>query len=227
MLDIQSYLVSNNCHHTILLLQHPPTFTVGRRQSNSQDDTVQEEKRLGKLGAEFIYSKRGGEITFHGPGQLVGYPILNLKKLPNPMGIREYVDAIQDTILKTCALDFNLEEARLTQDTGVWIGNERKIAAIGVQVQRYITSHGFALNCNTDLTWFDNIIPCGLEGKTATSLTKETGRVIQVEEVVPKLLERLSSKFQMPVIDLEDCDPNLSKLLDEMNRNGSIPKNNL
>jgi lipoate-protein ligase B len=212
MVNIQNYLVANQCHHTLLLLEHKPCYTVGRRLG--PQNCKNEEERLSKLGAEFIYSKRGGEITFHGPGQLVGYPIMNLKGLEEHYGVRKYIDCIQDILIETC-LDFNVK-TMVTKDTGVWVNDQKKIAAIGIQVQRHITSHGFALNCNTDLNWFDQIVPCGLKGKTATSLSAETHRVVTVEHAIPKLLERMSRKLKLEAVELKDVDSDLDAKLTQM-----------
>ena len=172
----------------LLLLQHFPTFTVGQRIKQ-----FSEQRQLEALGAKFYYTKRGGEITFHGQGQLVGYPILNLQNYN--IGVREYVNRIEQVLIDTCQ-NFEITACR-TQDTGVWVGKEldRKIAAIGIQVQRHITSHGFALNCDTDLEWFEKIVPCGLEGKVATSLTMETGRPISIENTLSILQNNFKNVF--------------------------------
>ncbi|CAJ0914933.1 15660_t:CDS:2, partial [Entrophospora sp. SA101] len=136
-----------------------------------------------------------GKITFHGPGQLVCYPILNLNNFK--LSVRSYVASIEKLIIDTCS-EYKIK-ARTTKDTGVWVENE-KICAIGIQVQRFITSHGFALNCNTDLRWFNHIIPCGIEGKSVTSITKElnkrggeTNQEISVEQVLPILFKKFNT----------------------------------
>ncbi|CAG8536576.1 11254_t:CDS:2, partial [Diversispora eburnea] len=156
-LNLQRFLVQSKLDSIssdfLLLLQHPPTYTTGRRDLNNNDNKE---------------TLRGGQTTFHGPGQLVGYPILNLRNFG--LSVRNYVCAIEHVIIKTCET-FNIN-AQTTEHTGVWIDNE-KICAIGIHIQRFMTSHGFALNCNNDLSWFDHIIPCGLEDKKHTSLTKE------------------------------------------------------
>lgn len=133
----------------ILMLQHPPTFTTGRSQVNDRQGQL-----LKSLGAEYFNTKRGGQTTFHGPGQLVGYPIFNIKTL----GVRKYVSNLESVLIKTCQ-DYGID-ASTTNDTGVWVGKSRKIAQIGIQVSRHITMHGFALNANVDLDWFSHIVPC-------------------------------------------------------------------
>ncbi|KAI9208126.1 uncharacterized protein BJ171DRAFT_405697, partial [Polychytrium aggregatum] len=151
--------------NVLLLVEHPPTYTAGRRIKGTTDS---EGPRLQALGAEYFETLRGGQTTFHGPGQLVGYPILNLQA--HEIGVRSYVSNIENTLIQTCA-KFGIN-ATTTQDTGVWI-QDRKIAAIGIHVKRHITAHGFALNCDTDLRWFDHIVPCGLPDKKITSLSQE------------------------------------------------------
>ena len=217
MTNIQNYMVENQCYHTLLLLEHKPCFTVGRRLG--PQNCKNEEERLSKLGADFVYSKRGGEITFHGPGQLVGYPIINLKELDEQYGVRKYVDCIQEILIETCA-DFQVK-AKLTKDTGVWVNDHKKIAAIGIQVQRHIASHGFALNCNTDLSWFDHIIPCGLEGKTTTSLSAETNRLVTVEQVIPRLIDVMATKLKLIAVDLKEVDSDLDAELTKISKLGA------
>ncbi|RKO92051.1 hypothetical protein BDK51DRAFT_14997, partial [Blyttiomyces helicus] len=152
-------------HGIILTLEHPPTFTAGRRIRGTVDD---EGQRLARVGAEYFETQRGGQTTFHGPGQLVVYPILDLRTFQ--LGVRDYVDLLQSVAIESCAA-FGIT-AGLRPETGVWIG-DAKIAAVGIQVRHHITSHGFALNCNTDLTWFDHIVPCGLPDRTVTSISQE------------------------------------------------------
>uniref|UniRef100_A0A9J7XDQ5 lipoyl(octanoyl) transferase n=1 Tax=Cyprinus carpio carpio TaxID=630221 RepID=A0A9J7XDQ5_CYPCA len=138
---------------------------------------------------------RGGLITFHGPGQLVCYPVLNLGCFRK--SVRWYVCELERTVIKTCA-QFGIE-ASTSPDTGVWAG-DNKICAIGIHCGRYITSHGLALNCNTDMSWFDNIVPCGIMGKGVTSLSRELGRDVPTEEAVPKLLEAFTEQFNCTLI---------------------------
>ena len=184
-------------HDRILLCQHHPVYTVGIRTKDYIDQT--EKARLMQLGAEFIYTDRGGLITFHGPGQLVCYPILNLKQYN--LSLRCYIHKLEEVIMQTCH-KFGVATHR-TDDVGIWVG-DNKIAAIGVHCQRHVTSHGLALNCNTDLSWFSHIVPCGLEGKSVTSLTREVfgvgsgGEEYTVDTVTPYLVDSFAEVF--------DCD---------------------
>ncbi|KAK4515149.1 valine--tRNA ligase [Mucor velutinosus] len=181
-LELQSYLVSRRHKITqntletsepadmICLLEHPPTFTAGRRIRGKTEQ--EEEERLKKLGADYYETMRGGQITFHGPGQLIAYPILDVRDYQ--LNVRCYVSRLEKTIIDCCA-KYDIQ-ANTTENTGVWVGQDKKIAALGVHLQRYVSSHGLALNCNVDLNWFDQIVPCGLSDKGVTSITKETGQ---------------------------------------------------
>ena len=166
---------------TVLLLEHPPVFTAGRR-------TEAHERPFD--GTPVIDVDRGGKITWHGPGQLVGYPII---KLPDPMNVVSYVRKLEDLLIRTCA-DLGLETIKIEGRSGVWLPAtetqpERKIAAIGVRVAQGVTTHGFAINANPDLTWYDRIVPCGIPDAGVTSLSKELGRKVTVEEILP-IVER-------------------------------------
>lgn len=174
--------------NTLIITEHNPVYTIGIRTKNY---TIEDEEKLKELGAEFHKTNRGGLITFHGPGQLVVYPIIHLKHF-NP-SIRWYVCHLEKTIIDLCK-KYGIK-AETTADTGVWV-EDRKICAIGIHASRYITSHGLALNCETDLKWFDKIVPCGIEGKSVTSLSKELNRSVSINEVLPKFLESFSDVFQ-------------------------------
>ncbi|OQR78366.1 putative lipoyltransferase 2 [Tropilaelaps mercedesae] len=166
--------------NTLVLVEHSPVYTIGIRTNAYLPS---EEERLKKLGADFVRSDRGGLITFHGPGQLVIYPILHLASFTQLCrSIRSYVCHLEQSVIDTCKT-FGVEATR-TKDTGVWIqGKSLKIAALGIHCSRYVTTHGAALNCNTDLTWFDHIVPCGLNGKGVTSLSRELDRNVTIDEV--------------------------------------------
>jgi len=166
-LETQNYL---------LFVEHPPVFTLGK--SGNINNVLLSEERLNEKGIEFFRTNRGGDITFHGPRQIVGYPILDLEKFDTDIG--HYLRNLEEVIILTLA-DYKIEAGRSKGETGVWIdpeikGRERKICAIGVRCSRWITMHGFAFNINTDLSYFSHIIPCGIQNKQVTSLQKELGR---------------------------------------------------
>ncbi|XP_022658631.1 putative lipoyltransferase 2, mitochondrial [Varroa jacobsoni] len=185
-----------NPENTLILVEHTPVYTVGIRIKNYG---VSEEDRLKKLGADFIRSDRGGLITFHGPGQLVVYPILHLASFAHlRKSVRNYVCHLEQSVIDTCKT-FGVETIR-TADTGVWL-KERplKIAALGIHCARYVTTHGAAVNCNTDLEWFDHIVPCGLEGKGVTSLSQVLNRNVTIEEVKKNYVPMFEKSFNCQV----------------------------
>ncbi|RUS28701.1 hypothetical protein BC938DRAFT_481550 [Jimgerdemannia flammicorona] len=182
----------------LILLEHPPTFTAGRRIKGQDEEGT----RLKVLGADYVETLRGGQATFHGPGQLVGYPILDIRNYK--LSVRCYVSSLEKTIIETCA-KYDIK-AETTEHTGVWMNGTHKIAAIGIQVQRYITSHGIALNCDTDLTWFDHIVPCGLQDKFVTSLSEQLGRGVTTEEVIPQYCNAFGGVFGRQMTKLEDVE---------------------
>jgi lipoyl(octanoyl) transferase len=168
---------------TVLLLEHPPVFTAGKR-------TEPHERPADPGGAAVIDVDRGGKITFHGPGQLVGYPIVTL---PDHVKVVDYVRRVEEALIHVCA-DLGVVTARVPGRSGVWLradelGPERKVAAIGIRVSRGVTMHGFALNCDVDLGWYDRFVPCGIADAGVTSLSRELGRDITVADVIP-LVER-------------------------------------
>ncbi len=166
-----------------LICEHSPVYTIGK--SGNIDNVLMPVHILREKGIEFFTTNRGGDITFHGPQQIVGYPILDLEKYYTDIG--KYLRNIEEVIIMTIA-EFGLKGERSQGETGVWIdaginGRERKICAIGVRCSRWITMHGFALNVNTDLAYFNNIIPCGIQGKQVTSIEKECNHKVDFEEV--------------------------------------------
>ncbi|XP_072118576.1 octanoyl-[acyl-carrier-protein]:protein N-octanoyltransferase LIPT2, mitochondrial [Mobula birostris] len=173
--------------NALLLCEHPPVYTIGIRTAPYP---IGEEERLKELGAEFYRANRGGLITFHGPGQLVCYPILNLAHFKK--SVRWYVGELERTTVQLC-YKFGIK-AETSSETGVWVGNN-KICAIGIHCGRYITSHGLALNCNTNLLWFSHITPCGIEGKGVTSLSKVLKREVTISEAVEPFLETFAEQF--------------------------------
>lgn len=177
----------------LLAVEHTPVYTVGIR---SKLYTEEEELRLKALGADFYRTSRGGLITFHGPGQLVMYPIFDLKKIaPRPIGVKRYVEMLEQVIIDCAGQDFSIARVGRTQHTGVWVGDNRKLAAIGIAVSHGVSYHGLALNCNTDLSWYEHVVGCGIEGAEATSLSRECGRDVTIEETLPKMVQRFSNVF--------------------------------
>ncbi|KZC03999.1 Putative lipoyltransferase 2, mitochondrial, partial [Dufourea novaeangliae] len=185
--------IEENTCNTLILLEHNPVYTVGIRDKNY---TLQDEERLKNLGAEFFRTNRGGLITFHGPGQLVAYPILNLKEFKP--SVKWYVCQIEKMIIRLCA-EYGIY-AETSPDTGVWV-KDRKICAIGIHGSRYITTHGLALNCNTNLNWFDHIVPCGIEGKGVTSLSEELNTNVTIADVLPLLKNAFQNQFQCSLVE--------------------------
>lgn len=178
----------------ILALEHKPVYTVGIR---SKGYTKEEEERLKGLGAEFHRTSRGGLITFHGPGQLVLYPICDVRRVSTKqLGVRNFVDKLEQTIIDSATEGFGIQNVGRTANTGVWVSGERKLAAIGIAVSGGVSYHGIAINCNTDLTWFDNIVGCGIEGVSTTSLSRELNRNVSVSDARPVLLNSFAKNFE-------------------------------
>ena len=178
---------------TLLLLEHPHVYTLGRR--GQERDILIDADALEGLGIEVRHTDRGGEVTYHGPGQLVGYPILNLRRWGG--GPLKYVRALERALIETLA-GFGIRAESEGRPTGVWV-EDRKIAAIGVKVSRRVTTHGFALNVCPDLSYFDHIVPCGMPDSRVTSLSRELGRHVSVAEVAPALVERFGEVFGLRV----------------------------
>lgn len=179
----------------LLLVEHFPVYTVGR--GGDEANLLATPDRLRALGASLIRVDRGGDITFHGPGQLVAYPIVELR---DPLDLRRYVRVLEAAVIDTAAA-FGVTAGRVDGLTGVWVEDERKLAAIGVRVRRGVTTHGLALNVNTDLAWFDEMIPCGIRGKGTTSLARETGAAIEMERVEAELARRLAEHLGLQLRD--------------------------
>jgi lipoyl(octanoyl) transferase len=184
--DVHAAVVADERPPTVLLLEHPPVFTAGKR-------TEPHERPIDPGGAAVIDVDRGGKITFHGPGQLVGYPIV---RLPEHVKVVDYVRRVEEALIAVCA-DFGVTTARVPGRSGVWLraddrAPERKIAAIGIRVSRGVTMHGFALNCDVDLGWYDRFVPCGIADAGVTSLSRELGRDVPVVEVIPSVERHLT-----------------------------------
>lgn len=184
--------------HQLLFCEHPPVYTLGK--SGSPAHLLLDEQQLQSRGFTFYKINRGGDITYHGPGQLVGYPIFDMERFFTD--IHQYVRYIEEAIIRTIA-DYGLEGFRLKGYTGVWLDAEgelpkRKICAIGVHLSRWVTMHGFAFNVNTNLSHFDYIVPCGIEDKDkgVTSLAQEIGRPVDMDEVKAKVKKQFADLFE-------------------------------
>ena len=175
----------------LLLLQHPAVITLGVKGDGGRANVVAPPERLSELGIAVEETGRGGDVTYHGPGQIVGYPILDLR--PDRQDVHRYVRDLEEVMIRTCA-DYGLEAGRIGGLTGTWIGAE-KIGAIGVRISRWITSHGFAFNVSTRLDHFQLIVPCGISDRGVTSLEKATGHTIPLREVEERLIAHFSSVF--------------------------------
>jgi len=173
---------------TLLLLEHEPVVTLGR--DGRRGSLLADESTLAQRGVTLVESDRGGDATFHGPGQVVGYPIVDLR--PDMKDIRRYVAALEQAMIDTTA-DYELEAGRLQGSPGIWLSNpDRKIGAVGARISRWITHHGFAFNVNTNLDYFRLIVPCGIADKGVTSLATELGRRVSMIEVMERLAGHLA-----------------------------------
>jgi lipoyl(octanoyl) transferase len=190
---------SNLTHATknyLIFVEHPHVYTIGK--SGDLNNLLLNEKQLKAKGATFYKSNRGGDITYHGPGQIVGYPIFDLENFFTD--IHKYLRYLEEAIILTLK-EYDLNGERSDGETGVWFDTgtpfARKICALGVRCSRWVSMHGFALNVNVDLGYFDNIIPCGIKGKAVTSMEAELGRKIPEKEVKEKILKHLSNLFEI------------------------------
>jgi lipoyl(octanoyl) transferase len=245
-LRLQQKLVAlrkeNQIGDVLLLLEHAPVITLGRNAKSK--NIVASSESLAQRGVDIFESDRGGDVTFHGPGQLVGYPIFDLRGdlrgalreaassdpegRPKTLGAIEYVRRLEEVLIRTCA-DFAISAKRIPGLTGVWTDPDRvgpglrpgeggpeahpqttideaKIAAIGVHISRAVTSHGFALNVNTDLSYFDLIVPCGIESKPVTSIEKELGKTISLQDVSHSISRNFGIVFQTQILWLDSLD---------------------
>lgn len=187
-----------NTEHHLLMVEHTPVFTLGK--SGKREHVLVSEEQLQNLGIEFYHINRGGDITYHGLQQVVGYPILDLDKFKTDLGW--YLRSLEEVIIQVLA-EYGLKGDRSAGETGVWLSPEdpfmaRKICAMGIKCSRWITMHGFALNVNTDLSHFEYIVPCGIQGKAVTSLEKELGRKVDYADVKQKIKFHFEKVF--------DCD---------------------
>ncbi len=206
----------------LLLLEHPRVITLGRNAKAA--NVIAAPEQLAARGVEVVECDRGGDVTYHGPGQLVGYPIFDLRGFTPAVGAVEFVRRLEEALIRTCA-DFGIAAERVAGMTGVWArpnlpqrhrgteGSEAqgKIAAIGVHISRGVTSHGFALNVNTDLSHFELIVPCGLAQKPVTSMAKELGKEVALEDVAQVVARRCGEAFASEVVWVGTLDALLGR----------------
>ncbi len=217
----------------LLLLEHAPVITLGRNAKAA--NVVASQEILAQRGVELFECDRGGDVTFHGPGQIVGYPIFDLRgyargaadafirpgesqtrfdapedirnssALRKTLGVIEFVRRLEEVLIRTCA-DFAIPTKRIPGLTGVWTESESKLAAIGIHISRFVTSHGFALNVNTDLSYFDLIIPCGITTKPVTSMQRELGRELDLKAVAESISRNFGLVFQSQILWMDTLD---------------------
>jgi lipoyl(octanoyl) transferase len=221
-LRLQEQLVSlrkeGRITDTILLLEHTPVITLGRNAHSR--NILASPEFLAERGVEVFECNRGGDVTFHGPGQLVAYPIFDLRGLPSQslnrhtMGVLEFVRNLEEVLIRTCA-EFGIPSKRIAGLTGVWTGESRgqqenpveaKIAALGVHISRGVTSHGIALNVNIDLSYFNLIVPCGISSKPVTSIGKELARRVPLQDVAQALARSFGQVFKSQILWLESIE---------------------
>ena len=194
-LDLQRSLVQQRqagaIGDVLLLVEHPPVLTLGVRGDGGRRHILATSDELSSRGIDIFETGRGGDITYHGPGQMVGYPIIDLK--PDRQDVHRYVRDLEEVLIRV-ASSFGIESARVAGCTGVWVGDE-KLAAIGVRIARWVTSHGFALNVSTDLDRFKLIVPCGIANKGVTSLSKLLGRAVDPLEVEARVVASFGEVF--------------------------------
>ena len=211
----------------LLLLEHKPVITLGRNAKAA--NVIASPGLLAQRGVELFECNRGGDVTFHGPGQIVGYPIFDLRgfrvgadPLVRPdesqtrpsfrqhLGVVEFVRCLEEVLMRTCA-DFSIPTKRIPGLTGVWTENEAKLAAIGIHISRFVTSHGFALNVNTDLSYFNLIIPCGITSKPVTSMQRELGHPLDLNAVAEAISRNFGVLFQGQILWVDTLDALLGR----------------
>lgn len=188
----------------LILLQHPPTYTIGRKGNG--DNLLVSMEELASLGAKLYWVERGGDVTYHGPGQIVGYPILDLKDIKRDVHV--YLRHLEEVLILTLK-DFGIEGVRKPGFTGVWVEDD-KIASIGVSLSNWVTMHGFALNVNTELRYFDKIFPCGIRDKKVTSMKKRLSRAIEISEVEDSIVSHFANLFDRRVRQANETDEPLA-----------------
>ena len=205
----------------LLLLEHRPVYTAGRRQLTNDPEVLADEKRLTGIGADFVPTKRGGQYTYHGPGQIVGYPLLDLGRTSPPTGIRDYICQMQTAIRKHLSEAHSIRSAA-NDNTGVFLDEHTKIASIGVQVRHRLTTHGFSLNVTPEpLRWFEQVVACGLEDVKAACIADATQRLspsdVSVAGEIPGLAERLAHAFGRELVPLDvKTEPEIGQMIEEV-----------
>ena len=180
--SLRNKVLKNNTDNYLILVEHDHVYTLGKNANSNN---------ILNSTCEIIQTQRGGDVTYHGPGQLVAYPIINLKK--KKIGVKNYISMIEK-LISNILIDYNLEPQILKEETGVWV-QDKKIASIGIHVTRGVTMHGLAINVNTDLSYFDNIISCGIQGVKMTSLDKELGKKIRMNDIKKSLITHFNEIF--------------------------------
>ena len=180
--SLRNKVLKNNNDNYLILVEHDHVYTLGKNANSNN---------ILNNTCEIIQTQRGGDVTYHGPGQLVAYPIINLKK--KKIGVKNYISMIEK-LISNILIDYNLEPQILKEETGVWV-QDKKIASIGIHVTRGVTMHGLAINVNTDLSYFDNIISCGIQGVKMTSLDKELGKKIRMNDIKKSLITHFNQIF--------------------------------
>ena len=181
--SLRNKVLKNNTDNYLILVEHDHVYTLGKNANSNN---------ILNNTCEIIQTQRGGDVTYHGPGQLVAYPIINLKK--KKIGVKNYISMIEK-LISNILIDYNLEPQILKEETGVWV-QDKKIASIGIHVTRGVTMHGLAINVNTDLSYFDNIISCGIQGVKMTSLDKELGKKIRMSDIKKSLITHFNQIFK-------------------------------
>lgn len=197
IVNIKSGKINNEIINRIIFCEHPHVYTIGR--SGKENNLLINDSFLDSINASFYRINRGGDITYHGPGQIVGYPIFDLEQFK--FGAKNYIFKLEQSIIKALK-EYNIHAIRHKGATGVWIDKDvkgmlRKICAIGIRISKFITMHGFALNVNTDLNYFNYINPCGYTDKGVTSIEKEVGHTLEIQEVKKKILKHIINEFEI------------------------------
>jgi lipoyl(octanoyl) transferase len=202
---------------TLLLLEHPHVYTLGRNAK--KENLLLSAAQLAARGAQVFEIDRGGDVTYHGPGQLVGYPILDLGQ--HRRDIAWYMRSLEEVLIAVAG-EYGIDAGRLARAPGVWVGRN-KLAALGVHISRWVTSHGFAFNVNTDLRYFDGIVPCGLRDKGVTSLEKLLGRRVEMEEVALKAVRHFGRVFGLEMVEATAVPAGLIPRRQPTERNLALP----